>query len=156
MARFSRRRFLEDSLLAAAAAAAVPVTRAFAGEKQSSSPNEKLGVAVVGCGGQGSNHLSAYASRKDTEVLYVVDPDEKIGAQKVEQVAKKQGRKPQWVADMRKAFDDKAVDLVSDGHAQPLALAGGLLGGQGRQGRLRREAHQPQRQRRPPPVRGRA
>jgi predicted dehydrogenase len=113
MARFSRRRFLEDSLLAAAAAAAMPATSVFAGEKQSSSPNEKLGVAVVGCGGQGNSHLSAYASRKDTEVLYVVDPDEKIGGQRVEAVAKKQGRKPQWVADMRKAFDDKSVDLVS-------------------------------------------
>jgi predicted dehydrogenase len=113
MARFSRRRFLEDSLLAAAAAAAVPMTRALAGEKQSRSPNEKLGVAVVGCGGQGSAHLKAYASRKDTQVLYVVDPDETIGNQKVEQVAKLQDRKPQWVADIRQAFDDKAVDLVS-------------------------------------------
>ena len=140
MARFSRRRFLEDSLLAAAAAAAVPVTSAFAGEKQSSSPNEKLGVAVVGCGGRGGDHLQAFAARKDAEVLYVVDPDEKIGAP--EGRAGRQEAGPQAAVGGRHAqgLRRQVGRPGFDRHAQPLALAGRLSGRSGRQGRLRREA----------------
>ena len=47
MAKFTRRQFLEDSLLAAAAMAVSPGGKLLAAEteKQSSSPNEKLSVA---------------------------------------------------------------------------------------------------------------
>jgi predicted dehydrogenase len=114
MSGTSRRRFLEDSLLAAAVMAAGPVVRRLdAAEKGSASPGERLGVAVVGVRGRGNEHLAAFTSRKDTEVLYVVDADEKIGNERAEQVAKRQSRKPKWVADMRAAFEDKSVDLVS-------------------------------------------
>ncbi len=114
MAHYSRRRFLEDSMLAAAAMAAATPQRVFAaGEKQSSSPNEKLSVAVVGVRGRGGSHLSAFTGRSDTEVTYVCDADEKVGQSRAEQVGKKQGRKPKFVKDMREIFDDKSVDIVS-------------------------------------------
>jgi len=111
----SRRQFLEDSMFATAAALAASSKSAFAAdeEKQSTSPNEKLGVAVVGVNGRGTSHLGAFSERKDTEVLYVVDPDERVGQRRVEETAKRQGRRPQWVADMRKAFADPAVNIVS-------------------------------------------
>ncbi len=111
----TRRRFLEDSLLAAAAAAVGPATMSFAqAEGENSGPNEKLAVAVVGTGGQGGDHLRAFASRKDTEVTVVCDADETRAQKAAEGVAKLQdGKKPQVVLDMRKAFDDKSVDLVS-------------------------------------------
>lgn len=115
MSKRSRRQFLEDSMFAAAAAvAAGPVTAAFAADNPpSGSPGEKLGVAVVGCGGRGGDHLNAFAGRADTEVLYVVDIDENIAKRRAKYVAEKQGREPKIVADMREAFDDKSVDLVS-------------------------------------------
>jgi predicted dehydrogenase len=116
MSTVSRRRFLEDSMFAAAAAvAAGSAGELFAQQEpqQSASPNERLGAAVVGTRWQGNSHLSAFSGRKDTEVLYVVDCDERIGRERVDQVAERQGRKPKWVADMREAFDDKAVDIVS-------------------------------------------
>ena len=115
MTNLSRRRFLEDSLLAAAAMAVGPSAKTFAAEtsRQSASPNEKLAVAVVGVRGQGASHLSAFASRKDTEVLYVVDADEVVGNKACESIASKQGRRPKFVKDMRKAFDDPALDVVS-------------------------------------------
>ena len=76
----TRRQFLEDSMFAAAAAvAAGSTTAALAGQdKLSNSPNEKLGVAVVGCGGRGGSHLNAFSTRPDTEVLYVVDIDDPV------------------------------------------------------------------------------
>jgi predicted dehydrogenase len=107
MSNLSRRRFLRDSVTAAAAVAAAPyVARA-------KSPNGKLGVAVVGVNGRGGTHLSAYLSDPRTEILCIVDPDEKVGQSRCEQVGDKQGTKPKYVRDMQKAFDDKAIDIVS-------------------------------------------
>jgi len=119
MTNRSRRQFLEDSMFAAAAALAAGAAGSALGadaaeaEKQSTSPNEKLGVAVVGVRGRGGEHLSAFSGRKDTEVLYIVDADEKVGNNRAKEVGDRQGRKPKYVRDMREAFADPAVDVVS-------------------------------------------
>jgi predicted dehydrogenase len=111
----SRRQFLEESMLAAAAAVSVGSQHwaAAAENTQSKSPSEKLGVAVVGVRGRGGEHLSAFSSRKDTEVLWIVDADSNVGGARVEEVAKRQGRKPKYTQDMREAFADPSVDVVS-------------------------------------------
>ncbi|MEX0676588.1 MAG: Gfo/Idh/MocA family oxidoreductase [Pirellulales bacterium] len=117
MSKRTRRQFLEDSMFAAAAAVAAGsgagALAADPDKKPSKSPGEKLGVAVVGCGGRGSSHLGAFSSRPDTEVLYVVEVDENIAKNKAGFVEGKQGRAPKIVADMRDAFDDPAVDIVT-------------------------------------------
>ena len=115
MSPLSRRRFLQDSMFATAAALAAGAIPARAGEdgKQSKSPNEKLGVACVGVNGQGNSHLGAYSRRKDTEVLYVCDVDENVGRKRVKEVAERQGREPKWVPDLRQMLDDKSVDIVT-------------------------------------------
>jgi len=114
MSQFTRRQFLEDSLLAAAAMAVLSGGKLLgAEEKQSASPNEKLSVAVVGVNGRGNSHLETYSRRKDTEVTYIVDADEAVGQKRVEEVAEIQSRKPKFVQDLRKAFDDKSVDIVT-------------------------------------------
>jgi hypothetical protein len=48
---------LEEMVLAAAAGAGLPL---LAGERPSRSPNEKLGVAVIGVRGRGGDHLAAF------------------------------------------------------------------------------------------------
>lgn len=111
-----RRQFLEDSMLAAAAAVAAGSAGEVlaADDPQSTSPNEKLGVAVVGVRGRGGSHIGAFAGRKDTEVLYIVDADREIGGRRATEVGKRQGdRPPQFVEDMRRALEDKRVDIVS-------------------------------------------
>src|SRR5688572_11271989 len=117
MSTRTRRQFLEDSMLATAAAiAASSANLALADtSRQIKSPNEKLGAAIVGVHGRGDSHIGGFLGRKakDVEILYIVDPDEKVGQQRCGQIEKKTGRKPTWVADMRKAFEDKAVDIVS-------------------------------------------
>lgn len=116
MSALSRRRFLEDSMLAAAAtvaAGAVGSAHAEDATKQSKSPNEKLGVACVGVRGQGKSHCGAYSSRKDTEVLYVVDVDENVGRERVKEIAERQGREPKYVQDLRQMLEDKSVDIVT-------------------------------------------
>ncbi len=111
----SRRRFLEDSMLATAAAllAAAPRRTHAAEAPQSKSPNEKLGVAVVGVRGRGGAHIGAFAGRKDTEVIYLCDPDTAVLEARARGVEKIQGRRPQLVRDLRKLLEDPRVDIVS-------------------------------------------
>jgi predicted dehydrogenase len=106
-------------MLAAAAAVAAGSHRFAVAEEnkpegaKNASPNEKLGVAVVGVRGRGGEHLSAFSSRKDTEVLWIVDADSNVGNVRVDEVARRQGRKPKFTQDMREAFADPSVDIVS-------------------------------------------
>ena len=110
----NRRHFLRNTALgisAAASAGSVEVIRAVE-DKRSHSPNEKLGIAVVGCGGRGGYHLTVLDSFDDIEILYVCDVDEEIGHMRTEEVAHRRGRRPQFVKDFRRALEDEKVDCV--------------------------------------------
>ncbi len=112
--KFSRRRFLEDSMLATAAAmAAGSGPSAWAAEEKKASANEKLSVACIGVRGRGGSHINAYAGGGETEVTYICDADEAVANSRADGVAKKQGRRPKVVLDMREVFDDASVDIVT-------------------------------------------
>ncbi len=118
MAGTTRRRFLEDSMFATAAAlaagAVTPGLVLAAGEAgRSSSPNEKLVGAVIGVNGRGGEHIHAYAGRKDVEIGYICDIDTKVGNRRCDEIGKSAGRRPQYVQDLRKMLEDKTVDFVS-------------------------------------------
>ncbi|MFW6170107.1 MAG: Gfo/Idh/MocA family protein [Planctomycetota bacterium] len=107
MTRYSRRGFLHASLAAGSALYAVPRIA------QARNANEKLGVAVVGVRGRGGSHIGAYLGDSRTEIRYVIDIDEKVGESRAKQIQEKQGVAPRFVRDMREAFDDPNVDIVS-------------------------------------------
>jgi len=112
MGAMSRREFLEDSLLAAAAAAVPPIPLgAPLGPK--AGPNDRLRVAVLGVHGQGRVHVNKWADMKDVEVAAICDPDPKVVPEAIAAVERKGGRKPQYVADLRKLFEDSSIDAVS-------------------------------------------
>ncbi len=113
MTKRTRRQFLQDSMFAAAAAAVstTPMNSSVA-KAQTKSPNEKLLCAVIGCRGRGGSHISAFSGRKDCEITYIVDVDEKVGQNCCNSIEKRTGRRPKWVKDMRRVFDDKSVDIV--------------------------------------------
>ncbi|HBO43358.1 MAG TPA: gfo/Idh/MocA family oxidoreductase, partial [Planctomycetaceae bacterium] len=118
MAHFSRRQFLQDTLIAAAAAAAATagpavLSHAAQADIAESGPNDKLGIAMIGVHGQGNNHIKEYLKRRDVEIVCVCDVDEKVGQQRVEEIAKRQKRKPRFVKDIREVCDDQSVDFVS-------------------------------------------
>ncbi len=109
----TRRRFLEETLLAAAAGAFVePVRAVAAADKPSSSPNERLRVAVLGVRGRGQGHADAYAARSDCQLACVCDADREIG-EKYAARHNAKGRSVKFVQDLRRVFDDKSVDIVS-------------------------------------------
>lgn len=69
MAAGNRRMFLSGAAGAGLAAAGTALGRS------ASSGDERLGVALIGCGGQGMAHLRLLAGNPQVRVLYACDPD---------------------------------------------------------------------------------
>ncbi|MCL2116923.1 MAG: Gfo/Idh/MocA family oxidoreductase [Planctomycetaceae bacterium] len=115
MRKISRRRFFgQSAAVATAVAGAGFVAPHLALSQGNVSPNEQLGVVVVGAGGRGlGSHGNQWVSDKNTRILYFCDPDEKVGNNACEAVAGKNGSRPKFVADMRAAFEDKNLVIMS-------------------------------------------
>lgn len=74
-----------------------------------------MGVAIVGIGSRGGNHIAAFSSDSRTDILYLCEPDTKRWSEsQLDKIAESQnGVRPKFISDMRDAFDDNAVDIVS-------------------------------------------
>src|SRR5262245_35576205 len=96
----SRREFVSASVALAAASTvggAVESARAM--------------IGIIGVGGMGMNHLNALLNRKDVEVAYVCDVDQKR-LDDAMSTASKHSAKPAAVRDLRQVLDDKRVEAV--------------------------------------------
>jgi tRNA A37 threonylcarbamoyladenosine dehydratase len=99
MSHLSRRQFLENSMLATAAAALAGRSKlSFADDGDT---GEKLRVAVVGVNGRGGSHIAEFGARKDCEIAAIVDADEVIGNRKADDIEKRFGKRPTVYLDMR-------------------------------------------------------
>ncbi|MBT5020334.1 MAG: Gfo/Idh/MocA family oxidoreductase [Planctomicrobium sp.] len=107
------RRYFMKSAAAASAAVVTHQHLQAQDEKRNSSPNEKIGIAVIGAGGRGSSHLGAFSGSADSEVLYICDVDENQAKKKIKGVEEKQGRAPEFLQDFRKVLEDPNVDAIS-------------------------------------------
>src|SRR4051812_20455529 len=125
----NRRRFLKRSAALAGAAAGVGLfgTPSVLAD---GSPNEKLGIAVIGCGGQGSGNPGLAASER---LIALVDVDEKKLGEAVTKLGAKV-KEPKTFHDYRKMFDacHKDIDAVliatPDHHHAPAAIRAIQLG----------------------------
>ena len=116
MSHLSRRRFLEDSMFAAAAAAAAGSARPLFAEqeKQSTSPNEKLCHRHHRRQRPRQLPISANSpDRKDVDLVAICDVDPSVGNRRCDEIERKTGRRPKFVQDIRKVFDDKSIDCIS-------------------------------------------
>src|SRR5438876_453095 len=113
MSNITRRQFLEDSILAAVATAAAaipgPVTAA---EKRAVSANDKITVAIIGCGIRGKQHAGELARLPDCEIAYVCDPDRDRAAEVAADLVEQKRPEPKAVQDLRVILDDKSVAAV--------------------------------------------
>jgi len=110
MASLNRRQFTSLAV-SAAAGAAVASRSSFARE---ASPNDMIGVAVIGVNGRGGEHIREFANDKRVEIRALVDIDDYVANKKADMVAELQnGRRPTVYSDMRKAFDSPDIDAVS-------------------------------------------
>jgi len=110
----SRRYFIQASAAILASGRTINQTVLCAQEPVvSKSPNEKIGVAMIGTGGRSSAHLGQLTARSDAEVLYLCDADLNVAASKAKAVGERQGREPEIIQDFRKALEDPRIDAIS-------------------------------------------
>lgn len=103
-----RRTFLKKTGAGVAGIAALGLARtARAGA------NERIVMAAIGCGGQGTYLAKSFAGQDDVDVAYVCDPDAARGQRAAEAINSIAGRTPKVVADLRQVLDDKSVDAVT-------------------------------------------
>src|SRR6266704_3153957 len=113
MSNITRRRFLEDSILAAAAAATASLPAPVKGAEQpAASANDKITVAIIGCGIRGKQHARELAHISDCEIAYVCDPDRDRAAEVAADLVAKKRPEPKAVQDLRVILDDKSVAAV--------------------------------------------
>ena len=117
MSGISRRRFLEQSLVAAAAGMAVAGGRE---DARASEPirrrymaNDKIRMAVIGFNGRGMNHIDDYLKQPGVELVALCDADNNVLQNGLALVEKKGGVKPRGYQDLRKLLEDKNIDAVS-------------------------------------------
>src|SRR2546426_4778942 len=113
MNSITRRRFLEDSILAAAATAAasipLPLTAA---EQRVASADDKITVGIIGCGIRGKQHAGELARLPDCEIAYVCDPDRDRAAEVAADLVARKRPQPKAVQDLRVILEDKSVAAV--------------------------------------------
>jgi Oxidoreductase family, NAD-binding Rossmann fold len=110
--QLSRRQFMNRSL----AAAGVGASFAIGGTKSSGriiGANETIHVAIAGLNGRGESHVGEFSKMPGVEITYLVDPDKRTYNNRLQQIRRNGGRQPATVQDIRRVFDDKAVDAVS-------------------------------------------
>jgi predicted dehydrogenase len=109
MERMTRRAFLEQSGRAVmGAAAGLTVLRAW-----SHSPNDTIGVAVIGLNGQGKAHIRHFSEIEGVRLVALCDVDERVLQQAGAMVEQRTGARPKLYTDLRQLLEDKAVDAVS-------------------------------------------
>jgi predicted dehydrogenase len=111
MNSITRRQFLEDSILAAAAVASVR-SPLIAAEQRAASANDNITVAIIGCGIRGKQHADELARLPDCEIAYVCDPDRDRAAEVAADLVAKNRPQPKTVQDMRVILEDKSIAAV--------------------------------------------
>ncbi|MCS7046670.1 MAG: Gfo/Idh/MocA family oxidoreductase [Gemmataceae bacterium] len=109
MARQNRRQFFQKTLAAAA-------TITIAGTKSSGrvlGANDVLRVGVAGINGRGGSHVSAYLGMKDVQITYLIDVDTRTFRGRLQQIQARNAPAPQTVQDVRRALDDRNLDIIS-------------------------------------------
>ena len=98
------------------AAIASLATVAIGGTKSSGKvlgANDTIRVAIAGLNGRGAAHLEEYLKMKNVEIAWLVDPDTRTWTRRITQGAKNNSKPPKTTKDIRKALEDKNLDVVS-------------------------------------------
>ena len=120
MSQITRRSFLEHTLVVAAAglaaadcASASPADVPSSQPSARTSPNSRIGVAVIGLHGRGLSHVDAYSFDDRTQIVALCDVDQSTFAA-AQKMLQSRGRLPaKHYTDIRKLVEDKSVDAVS-------------------------------------------
>jgi len=110
MNNMNRRKFLHRSLEGAAVLAAA---QPWLGAAPSpGSANDTVVLGLIGCGGRGSGLATGLAQLPNVTFKYLCDVNPERPPRLAGELEKKQGRRPEVVADLRRLLDDKEVHGV--------------------------------------------
>ena len=113
MSYLTRREFLENSMLVAAAAAAASVpNRLVSAEKASVSANDKISAGIIGCGIRGKAHARELCKRADCEITWVCDPDPTRADEVAALIVENKRARPKTVQDLRVVLEDKSLQTI--------------------------------------------
>ncbi|MBL8066656.1 MAG: Gfo/Idh/MocA family oxidoreductase, partial [Chthonomonadaceae bacterium] len=103
----SRRTVLKGAGAAAVASVAPSILA-----RPKHSPNDKLVMGLIGCGGMGAANMRSLMEFDDVEFAAVCDVDTSRMSGDIETVQKKYGRAPSVYSDYRRMLDRKDIDAV--------------------------------------------
>ena len=118
MDSITRRRFLEQSLLAATVGLGMAAHNESTAQADSRSgrplgANDRIRIALIGVNGRGMDHLKGYVDKPDVDIVAICDPDLNAIARAQAAVEKKGKAKPEGVQDIRRLLENKDIDAVS-------------------------------------------
>ncbi len=107
MSRLTRRDFLKNTMAAGVASVfASPYSRVLGA-------NDDIRLAVVGTGGQGSNHMDYFNKLPGVRVVAICDVDKSHLDSSASKFEKKYGQKLTTYADVRRLLEDKSIDAIT-------------------------------------------
>jgi predicted dehydrogenase len=112
MNKISRRRFIRNSLMAAAAFKAWPLLGQSSVKSRIIGANDDIRVAVVGFNGRGKSHIEAFSAMKGTRLVALCDVDSAVLGKEL-QKATDAGQKVEGYTDVRKLLENKDIDVVT-------------------------------------------
>ena len=104
----SRRSFIKKSAVASAVLTIPTIIPSHA-----FGANDRINAAVLGVNGRGKNHIEGLMEQKNVQITTFVDPDLNVAGTRAKEFEKKYGQKVNIVQDMRKAFDNKDIHVVT-------------------------------------------
>ena len=132
----TRRKFLKESIVAGSTAASLSLLNPKQIRAQNAASigkvpgaNDRIRIALIGCGGQGGSDLRAMLRIKNIECVALCDVDDAQSARTLKAVGDQYNQQPALVTrDFRKVLDQKDVDAVIIGtpdhwHALPTVMA---------------------------------
>lgn len=110
----SRRRFVKNSIRAAAAVSIGGVLPGFSAKSYASiiGANERIKVGVMGVNARGLALSQNFANQKNCEVNYICDVDSRAMAKCIAAVEGIQHKRPAAAPDFRKALEDKSLEAM--------------------------------------------
>lgn len=119
MRSVSRRDFLHQSVLGAAAVTGAGLSAAAVRAEEEVKAARKAGaqdllrVAVIGVNGRGMSHVGGFTAKLGCQITHICDADSGVIGRAMTTVEKQTGKAPTFVQDFRKLLDDKSIDIIS-------------------------------------------
>ena len=129
-----RRKFIKNSSLWAMGTGAsflFPMDL-LAAMRKDVSPNDRIGVGLIGCNGMGFSNLSSMLKMNEIEVVGLCDIDDNVLQKRIGDLQKAGVKKPKIYKDYRKLLENKDIDVVVIGtpdHWHCLQLADAIKAG---------------------------